>query len=81
MAGKASHPYLSAENRQFIRELPDHSHGTKAASLIFDAPVVMWPKGARQIYSKDLVEVVEGLLRRDRSRAGMKEVRNDGGGQ
>ena len=77
MAGDTSHPYLSVEERQIIRKLPDHSQGIKAAGLIFDAPGVMWPKGVRQSYSKDLVAVVEGLLSRDRSRAGLKEVRDD----
>jgi hypothetical protein len=76
LVGRRSHPYLSKEELAEVSDLTGSAQNLTAASMIIDAPGVMWPEGVKEGYSPALISMVEKLLSRHRDRAGMVEVRD-----
>ena len=80
LIGGKAHPYLEPHIAYQCFDSSDEgkSHANRyrsLAGLIMEAPAVRWPKEVREGVSPALINLVEALLRRDGSRAGVEEVR------
>lgn len=69
---------MSPQDLKDIYELKESDRMLEAAARMVDSPCVTWPEGLRGSYPEDLVRLVEALLSRHRSRAGLKEVLTSG---